>query len=96
MTTSERPCFICDEGYNGEIPCPQCNTEAWNAYHEEHKQVVTVVERGVCGHVRDGVLCTLQSSEDRPGTTYLGQHCRSCGDVIDLTPIPQVHAETVQ
>lgn len=83
-------CWICDEGYNGEIPCPQCNTEAWNAYHEEHKQIVTVVERGTCGHER------WPASVESRGHVYDGLYCPSCQDVVDITPVAYARAETVE
>ena len=88
MTATDRPCFICDEGYNGEIPCPQCNTAEWNAYHEEHKQTITVVERSRCSHPRYHVLVEDGRS------TFDGWCCSSCRDVIDL--VPQATAETVE
>jgi hypothetical protein len=83
-------CWICDEGYNGEIPCPQCNTTEWNAYHEEHKQIVTVVERGMCTHVRFPIHCQGETGE------YWGMHCQACADVVALQPTLQTTAETVE
>lgn len=90
MTTSERNCFICDEGYNGEIPCPQCNTAAWNAYHEEHKQVVTVVERGRCSHSRE--MANVQITN----AAFVGWYCAVCQDVMELTKVAHATAETVE
>jgi len=86
MTAS---CFICDEGYNGAIPCPQCNTEAWNDYHEEHKQIVTVVERGSCSHERFPMHCQGETG------AYWGLHCQACMDVVALQPAVRATAETV-
>jgi len=87
---TDQSCFICDEGYNGEIPCPQCNTAAWNEYHERHKEIVTVVERGRCSHERRPVM--FHSGDDY----YDGLYCAICRDVVDVQGSPRVTAETVE
>ena len=94
--TTDRACFICDEGYNGDKPCPQCNTEAWNAYHEQHKQTIdasasfTVVERRVCGHERWPV--SFLSGD----AAFDGAFCPLCRDVVDVRPVRAATAETVE
>lgn len=88
--TTDRACFICDEGYNGDKPCPQCNTREWNEHHEEHKQTITVVERGSCSHERWPV--TFLSGD----TAFDGAFCPRCRDVVDVRPVPHMTAETVE
>ena len=79
-------CVYCEEI---EIERSQQRRE-WNAYHEEHKQVITVVERGACSHERTSVTFRHR------GLVFDGMWCLPCRDVVDVQGTPEMTAETVE